>query len=162
MPDRLRFALVQTTPIAVRGVAAPVSVDVPFARRPKVLVGGQEAQRLGRNRYALPGVDGKPVEGTVKATLVDPYPRLTVDGQTYLTGPKVPIGLQIVAALPVVLFVGGLLGIVLALLGVFANVTVLRTTMATAGKVGLVLGITVVTVLVYTLLVVAIVSSGSS
>ena len=101
---------------------------------------------MGRNVFALPGHGGQVVEAKVKARPVDPYPQLTVNGQQYTTGPKVPIGLQIVAGLPVLLFIGGAFGIVLALAGLFTNLFILRSRLAREAKTGLVTVVTLVVV----------------
>ncbi len=151
----------QTDPIVIPGVAAPVSVVSPLAGRPQVLVGGQQAHHMGRNVFALPGHGGQVVEAKVRARPVDPYPQLTVNGQQYTTGPKVPIGLQIVAGLPILLFIGGLIGILLGFAALLTNMFVLRSRLSSGAKVGLVIGVSAAVLVAY-LAIATIVSAGLS
>ncbi|MET0698614.1 MAG: hypothetical protein ABWY93_03025, partial [Mycobacterium sp.] len=67
-----------------------------------------------------------PVQGRLLTPYTDAFPKVEVGGVVYPTGPATPIGLRILALLPVVLFVGGALGIVLAGFAIIANFAVIR------------------------------------
>ena len=82
-----------------------------------------------------------------------------MNGQEYTTGPKVPLGLQIVAGLPVLLFIGGALGILLAFAALLTNMFVLRSRLAAGAKTGLVIGVTVAALVIYLVVAVFVAAS---
>lgn len=152
---------VKTEPIAIHGVAGPVVVSTnALWGVPAVTVGGQPAPRMGKRQYALPAAGGGTLPATVRSRLTDPYPTVEVNGIRHRTGPNVPVGLQVIALLPIALVsIGGILGGLIGALGVTANLAVARTRLPSAGKALIMIGITAVAVLV--LLVIAAAVSGA-
>ena len=139
-------------PVHVPGVVAPVTVEPSLFGRPKVAVGGVAVQHAGRNRYVLPG-HGDPVEAVVRSSALNPFPTVDAGGQRFRTGPEVPLWLQLLAALPILLVaIGGLVGGVVAVGAIAANVAVVRSSMAVTGKALAVVGVAVAAAVVFVVL----------
>ncbi|MBG6065058.1 hypothetical protein [Micromonospora ureilytica] len=145
-----------TEPLNVAGVAGPIVVTTKAVwGHPAVTVGGVPAPRTGK-RFALPTVDGGVVQATLRSTIADPYPTLEVNGVKHRTGPVTPILLRILALLPFLLLtVGGILGGLVGALGVGANLTIVRTPMATPVKALAMVGVAIGTVIVWLVVAVA-------
>jgi hypothetical protein len=80
-----------------------------------------------RGKFEFPGPDGRPVTGRIKPMRFwDVYPRLEVGGVTHPTGTEAPLGLKIVACLPMLLFAGAALGVLCGLVAIFINFAVIR------------------------------------
>ncbi|WP_327035523.1 hypothetical protein [Micromonospora ureilytica] len=146
----------KTEPLNVAGVAGPIVVTTKeFFGHPAVTVGGVPAPRTGK-RFALPMVDGGVVQATLRSTIADPYPTLEIDGVKHRTGPAMPIFLRILVLLPILLFtVGGILGAMVGVLGVWANLAVAHTRMTTAVKALAMVGVGIGIVIVWLVIAVA-------
>jgi hypothetical protein len=119
--------------MVIDGIAGPVAVTVnPFTGRHTVTVGGHPAAATGRRTVALPTTDGRTVTATVHSGLVDPYPTIEIAGVRYRTGPSLPVGLRVLALLPLVLLIGGLIGGAIGGLGVVINLAIARRSRSTA------------------------------
>jgi hypothetical protein len=118
----------RTQPLAIPGLAGPIVLESSFwTSQFTVTVGGHEAPRTGRRRFALPAAGGGAVEGTLRGTFLDVYPTVEIAGTRYPTGPAVPVILRILVALPFVLvFLGGLVGGLIGAAGVLGNMAVVR------------------------------------
>ncbi|MCG5471759.1 hypothetical protein LADH09A_005761 [Micromonospora sp. LAH09] len=145
-----------TEPLSVAGVAGPIVIATKALwGHPAVSVAGVPAPRTGR-RYALPAVDGGVVQATLRTPFADPYPTMEINGVQHRTGPPVPVFLRILAPLPILLLiVGGVLGGLIGALGFLANLTVARTRMAPAVKALAMVGVGIVTAMVWLVIAVA-------
>jgi hypothetical protein len=149
---------VQTQPVAVPGVAGPVVVDVNwFTGKHSVTVGGRPVPGSRRTGFQLPAAGGGTVPARVRGGVFDPYPTVEIAGVKHRTGPPVPVWLQVLALVPLSLIaVGAALGAVIGVLGMSANLAVLRGSASTAVKVLMMLGVLVVATLVWLVAAVAI------
>jgi hypothetical protein len=115
-----------------------------------VTVGGRDVPASGRGRFALPTRSGQTTEARVRAQMLDPYATVEVGGQKYRTGPVVPIWLRILGLLPILLIAkGGLIGGLIAALGIVANFWIIREVQSTALKVLALFGVLPVAVIVW-------------
>jgi hypothetical protein len=124
----------------VPGVAGTIMSEVSLWRGLTFIVNGRRLKPRGIfvRRVSLPGADG-PVEGKIKGGLPGTQ-QLIVEGNAYPTGPPVPKGLQVVAALPVLLMLlirGGGLGLIVAIAGVTLNSQIVTSTRPNRTKVAL-------------------------
>ena len=140
-------------PITIPNVAGPVTVEIdPWLGRTSVQVAGKPAKPTGRRTFALPTVDGLEVPGTVRSAVGNPFPSVEVEGVTHATGPDIPVGLKILAFLPLVLLgFGGLVGGAAGFLGVLDNARILRARKSTATTAALMTGSLAASVLVWLL-----------
>jgi hypothetical protein len=150
-----------TEPLNVRGLAGPLVVTHNFLTgRLTMTVGGRPAERIGRTRrYALPAAGGGTVEGEVRGGFFDPYPSVYVGGVAHRTGPLVPVALRVLALLPVLLLLGGLLGGLVAALGVAVNQVVVRLSQPNMLKAVMMLGVAVGCYIVWYILAAALISA---
>ncbi|MDP9793882.1 hypothetical protein J2S43_002394 [Catenuloplanes nepalensis] len=153
----------QTTPIAIPGVAGWVSVTVPVLGRPAVTVNGMPAQRMQGGDFMLPGAGGAPILVKVKRGPVDPFPSIQTYYGRYPTGPALPGHLKAFAVLPILLVpLGGLLlGAIVALPAFLANMTVSRTTLSNGRKLAAMAAIDLGALLTFILIVAGIVALAS-
>jgi hypothetical protein len=153
-PSALRCRLVRTETV-IEGLAGPLVIARnEFTGRYSVSVGGQ-AVAGGRNReYQLPTRDGGTVAARIhRPKLLDPFPTFEVAGVPYRTGPRVPAGLMVLALAPLVLVgFGGLLGGLVAALGIVANLRVARGAQPAAVKVGVMAAVLVATAVTWLIL----------
>ncbi len=145
--------LVRTQPLAIDGLAGPVVLAAgALSSRYSVTVGGVEAKRTGRFRYALPTAAGGTVEATVRNRFADTYPTVEINGVKHLTGPPLPLALRILALIPFALIgFGGALGGLVGGLGVVANLAIARQSIATGVKALSMVGVLLVTAVVWLL-----------
>jgi hypothetical protein len=143
--------LVRTEPLVIAGLAGPVVLAFGFlGTKFSITVGGRPATRTGRGRYSLPAAGGGAVEATVRSGLLDAYPTLEIDGVKHRTGPMVPLPLRVLALVPIVLVgFGGLVGGLIGALGVMVNMAIARLPASAVVKALLMLGVLVVTVVVW-------------
>lgn len=141
----------RTEPTTIQGLAGPVVVDMnTLTGKSTLTVGGVPAQGRRRGHYLLPTADGGTVEARVRATLLDPYPILHIDGAKHRTGPASPLVLRVLGLLPLLLLaVGGAVGGALGALGVIANLAVQRSSQSTAVKAMVMLAVLAAVTLAY-------------
>lgn len=140
----------RTEPVNIAGLAGPVVVTVnAVTGRHSVTVGGRPATGTGRGSYTLPTTDGRTVAAKVRSSLLDPYPTLEIAGVKYRTGPSVPVVLRVLALLPLVLVLGGLIGGAIGALGVAANLGIARWSQSNAVKSVLMIVVLVVAVMTF-------------
>jgi hypothetical protein len=140
----------KTDPIAINGVAGAVVVTTPvFFGHPTLTVEGQPAPRIRRRQYQLPATYGGTIDATVRTAFTDPYPSVVVNGVQHRTGPKVPVILRVLALLPFVLIVGGVIGGLFGALGFITNLAVARTQLPSVAKAPLMIGTAVAAFLVW-------------
>ncbi|MDQ0364240.1 hypothetical protein [Catenuloplanes indicus] len=135
----------QTTPIAIPGVAGWVSVTQPVLGRPDVMVNGLPAQRLRGNDFLLPGETGTPLLVKLKRGVADPFPNILTHDATYRTAPPLPGSLRALVLLPILLIVfGGLvLGAIFAVPAFIASMHVTRSSLTPGRKLAAVAAIDV-------------------
>lgn len=151
----------QTEPLVIPGLAGPAVVTVnQFTGKHSITVGGQSTTGTRRGQYTLPGADGGTVPAKLHTSLLDPHPSIEIAGVKHRTGPAIPLALRILALLPVVLVIGGVIGIMFGVAAILANLAVLRTNMSTTAKGGIVAVIGVVAV-VTAMIVIAAVSTAA-
>ena len=137
----------------------PVSVETPgFFSNAKVYVGGEPAPTgpmAGQFRLSKP--DGTEAIATLKPTFfLDPIPQLHVGGQVYRLAEPLHWYEWAWSALPVALvFVGGALGAGLGMLAMFVNSRLFRSKLALLLRYGATGLVSVVTVVVYFVLALA-------
>ena len=126
----------RTEPTTIQGLAGPVVVDMnTLTGKSTLSVGGVPAEVRRRGYYLLPTAGGGTVEARVRATLLDPYPVLHINGAKHRTGPASPMVLRVLGLLPLLLLaVGGALGGIVAAFGVILNLSVQRGSQSTAVK----------------------------
>lgn len=95
----------------------------------KLLVDGEAAQPgRRRNELIIRGKNGKPISVYVQNAFFDTVPRLRVDGKTIQVVPALKWYTYIWSGIPLTLvFAGGMLGAILALLGFILNIRIART-----------------------------------
>lgn len=124
-----------------------------FLRGPKLLVNGQPAAKgPKRGQFLVPRGSGPAAVAHLRNSqwLVDPMPRLTLEGAEVRLGDPLPWYLVAWAALPFLLVtVGGALGAGLGMLGVIANGRVLRSSLPTPTRLGVTLAISLATLVLY-------------
>jgi hypothetical protein len=133
----------QPEALSIPGITGPVAVKTNWLTgRSTVTVGGQPTSTTGRGRFTLPTTGGHTTEARVRAQMLDPYATVEVGGQTYRTGPAVPLGLRILGLIPFLLItVGGLLGGLIGVAGIVVNFWIIREVRSTGLKVLLMLGV---------------------
>lgn len=152
-----------TQPVAIPGLAGPVVVNMnSFTGKHAVTVGGHSVTSTGRRTYALPAADGRTVEGKVHSSFLDPYPSIEIGGVRHRTGPAVPVGLRVLALLPIVLLIGGLLGGLIGAVAIVSNLAILRTAQSTVVKVVLLAGVFVAAAIVWLVIAAAIQSAAGA
>ncbi len=131
----------------------PVSIETAgFFSGPKVLVGGEPAPTgplPGQFRLAKP--DGTEAIATLKSTFfLDPIPQFSVGGQTYRLAEPLKWYEWAWCALPIALvFVGGALGAGLGMLAMFVNSRLFRGKLAPPLRFGATGLVSLVTVVLY-------------
>lgn len=118
-------------------------VEAPVWGRAVITVFGQPAPRTGR-QFALPATAGGTVQATLKSGFADAYPTIEINGIAHRTGPTPPAALRVLAMVPILLVaVGGLIGGLIGVVGVLANLSIARTQMSAAGKAFAMIGVIV-------------------
>jgi hypothetical protein len=150
-PSAVLKITVITDPITIEGVAGPVVVTTPtFLGQPAITVGGQPAPRVGRRQYTLPATVGGTVDATLRTGFADPYPSVEINGVRHRTGPKVPVGLRVLALLPILLVgIGGLIGGLVGALGVVVKLVIARAPISSAVKTLIMIGVGALACLVW-------------
>ncbi|MEV6410529.1 hypothetical protein [Kribbella sp. NPDC051718] len=147
----------RTEPMVVEGLAGPVVIDVnAFTGKHSVTVGVQEVRGTRRGNYTLPTLDGQSVAAKLHSSLLDPHPSLEIAGTRYRTGPSLPLVVRVLVILPLVLLVGGLIGGLIGAAGIAANLGIVRGQQSTAVKSLLMVGVLILTVVVFAVLAAAI------
>jgi hypothetical protein len=148
----------RTEPLLVDGLAGPLVVTVnTLTGRHSVTVGGQPAVGTRRGKYTLPTANGGTVEANLRATWLDAYPVIDIAGVEHRTGPRTPVGLRILALIPLVLVaIGGLLGGAFAALAITANMMVARGPQSTPIKAALMVSTLVAAAALWLIVAVAI------
>ncbi|MDF1499875.1 MAG: hypothetical protein P1P76_05330 [Anaerolineales bacterium] len=107
-----------------------------FVRGPRLLLNGIAASKgPGRNRYALARPDGSKTIIKLKPTLLDPVPKVIVDGEQIEVVP--PLGaMQLVGSgiTLVLIFVGGAVGGLIGGAAYWINIIIFRSEMSTAER----------------------------
>lgn len=144
----------QTSELSLDRVAGPVAVRTGFwSGRSTVTVAGQPVPRGPGGVFELPSTDGGTVSARVRTGAFQTYPTLIVDGVRHPTGPATPVWLRVLAVLPLILLIiGGLLGGIVGVAGVLANLALLRREGSDAVRAAAVVGITIGCALVWVLL----------
>ncbi|WP_200209554.1 hypothetical protein [Micromonospora coerulea] len=128
----------RTEPIHIDGLAGPIVVTAPTFRAPSITVGERSATRTRGNKYLLPAADGQLVDAKLSNGLLDPYPSIEIAGVKHRTGPRMPVLLQIMSALPLVVFIpllhGGLIGGLVAGIALLTNLKIARGSHSTPVK----------------------------
>src|SRR5262245_21369363 len=145
--------------LTIPGVSGGISTENSLWSGPKFSVDGQRVRAHGfpRNRLTLPGISG-PVEAKVKGGLIRAHPVLVVDGKEYPTGPPTPMGLQILALLPLLtlILLQGAVGFLVAFGAVAINMGIVREERSNGAKVGFMTAILIAAVLIDIAIVAAI------
>jgi hypothetical protein len=141
----------RTEPVNIAGLAGPVVVTVnAVTGKHSVTVGGRPATGgTRRGDYGLPTTDGRTVAAKVRSSLLDPYPTIEIAGVKYRTGPSVPVALRVLALLPLVLVLGGLIGGVIGALGIATNLGIARWSQSNAVKAVLMIVVLVIAVVLF-------------
>lgn len=133
------------------GVAGVVGLTNDPLRGHLLLVDGVLAKRT-KGEYLLPGVDGTPVPVRVQGRFLAEHPILKVGEHAYTTGGLTPRFLLVIAFLPLLfLFGGNVVAVLLAAVGVLANVWIVRGPRAEAWKSAVILSVFVGGVLLMTI-----------
>ena len=141
-----------TEPKRVPGVAGTVVVNTDrVLGRHVVLIDGTPAVKAGRNKYDLPAPDGSTVRAKLKVTAAQPYPALVIGGEPHRLGPKSPRYLAILTALPLLGFVGALVGGAIGLCGLAVNLVIARSDLSRALKAALMVAVFIATMTVLVL-----------
>lgn len=141
----------QTEPLEIDGIAGPIVVKINTFTGKHSIVAGREELVNKRGWYVLPRTDGSVVEARLRSSFLDTYPTLEIEGVKYRTGPAVPLGLKMVALLPILLLSAGCLGGLLAGIAITANLAITRGQLHTAVKAVMMVGVLLVA---YVLLVI--------
>ena len=117
----------QTEPLAIPGLSGAVTVHVnEWTGKRRLFVGGTEVPTQ-RGKFELAGPDGRLTQGRIKPLKFwQTYPKVEFGGVTHSTGPDTPTGLTVVACLPVLLFAGAALGVLLGFAAILINFAVIR------------------------------------
>jgi hypothetical protein len=91
-----------------------------------VFVDGKPAASSGRDRWRLPAVKGPDREAMMEIKFWQVFPLLTVDSTEYRTGPKTPIWLIVLAALPLAVVITSWYGIFFGVATALLNQQALR------------------------------------
>jgi hypothetical protein len=129
-----------------------VEVTVDNTWVTKVRANGQDLQRASEKGrpYLIPTPDGTVRRMVLKASFLDPAPKAIIDGTVVaiakpLTWPQYALG-----ALPLALiFFGGAIGGVIGAVGAMQNINILRSERTTTAKAGLVVAISVASLIAY-------------
>ncbi|NEA36217.1 hypothetical protein [Streptomyces sp. SID13031] len=147
----------RTEPMVVEGLAGPVVLAVnAFTGKHSVTVGGYQVSGTRRGNYTLPTADGRTVAAKLHSSLLDPHPSIEIAGVRYRTGPSLPVAVRVLVVLPLVLLVGGLIGGLIGAIGVGANLGIARGQQSTAVKSLLMIGVLILTVVVFVVLAAAV------
>jgi hypothetical protein len=119
----------RTEPVNIDGLAGPLVVELtPITGRHSIMVDGEPTSGKPSGEYLLPLANGGLIEARLRRGVLDPYPRIEIDGVAHRTGPSVPMPLRALALLPLALIVvHGLVGAVLGVAGLAANLAIMRT-----------------------------------
>src|SRR4029078_1051941 len=146
--------------LTIPGVSGDIAIDYSFWRGYTFTVDGQRVKPQGfpRNRLTLPGASGPPVEAKIKGGLFRAHPVLVVGGTEYPTGPPTPLGMQILALLPILalLLVQGALGFLVAFGALAINMGVVRVSRSGSVKAALMVAIFIAAIAIDLLIVFAI------
>lgn len=146
--------------LTIPGVSGDIAIDYSFWRGYTFTVDGQRVKPQGfpRNRLTLPGASGPPVEAKIKGGLFRAHPVLVVGGTEYPTGPPTPLGMQILALLPILalLLVQGALGFLVAFGALAINMGVVRGSHSGSVKAALMVAIFIAAIAIDLLIVFAI------
>ncbi|MET0698803.1 MAG: hypothetical protein ABWY93_03980, partial [Mycobacterium sp.] len=92
----------QTDSLTIPGIPGPVTAQVnAWTGGCRLFIGGEKVPTTRRGRFEIAGPQG-PVQGRLLTPYTDAFPKVEVGGVVYPTGPATPIGLRILALLPVV------------------------------------------------------------
>jgi hypothetical protein len=94
---------VRTQPISIDGVDGKVVVATNWKGSVGVYVDGREVEKVGQDRFQLPAVKGRDLEGHLVMKFWQVFPTLVVNSVEHRTGRKTPIPLILLAGLPLVL-----------------------------------------------------------
>jgi hypothetical protein len=148
---------VRTEPITIGGLAGPVVVDVnTFTGKHSVTVGGRPAEGGRRGEYQLPAAGGGAVPARLKASFLEPYPTIEIEGVKHRTGPQLPMVLRLLSLVPVGLVAFGLVGGLCAGLGIVSNLAIARTKLPTAVRAAAMLSVFIVGLVVVLLVAAAV------
>jgi hypothetical protein len=92
----------RTEPVDIPGLAGPLALDTNVVSgRFAISVGGRPAVRVRRRRVDLPTADSRTVRAVLRpARGTEVYPTLEIGGTRYRIGPRVPVLLWLLVALP--------------------------------------------------------------
>lgn len=128
----------QSFPTVVPGVDGTVVATVnQISGRTALTVDGIPFARGPRRTWHLPATGGGLVPAKIRARFHQPYPALLVRGQAHRLGPTAPTAVSVLIMLPIVGVAFGVLGILLAMVGVQANAAIWRGEGSTGFKVAM-------------------------
>jgi len=119
---------VRTQPISIDGVKGEVVVATNWRGGVGLYVDGKEAPKRGQDRWELPAVKGANLEALLQIKFWQVFPTLVVNSVEHRTGPKTPIPLVVLAALPLIMVlpVFGWNGIIVGVAAALLNQQALR------------------------------------
>jgi hypothetical protein len=151
-------------PITLEGFEGQ-TIDVQtagFLTGPKLLINGQPASKgPKRGQMLLRRNDGRDVIAIWKPQFLGlDVPQLAVDGKTIQVAEPLPWYVWVWSALPIILiFIGGALGALAGLVGFSISTSIFRSSLPGVAKFGLSAVVSVVTVIVYLVVVMVFLSS---
>ncbi|MFI2488319.1 hypothetical protein ACH47X_15490 [Promicromonospora kroppenstedtii] len=112
--------------------------------RSYLTVDGSKAPSAGKRSFTLQGTDGVPVIATLgRTTMFASVPPVEVNGETYAAVEPPPVFVRIIAMLPIFLGpFGGLVGALVAVLAIIANLRIAGSRLSTGAKSGVMLAVT--------------------
>jgi hypothetical protein len=140
-----------------------LTVVTQWSGRPRVLRDGQELPKDRWGHYQLLDAEGRPAPLEVRYSWWELRPRVVVGGRSVLLGSPVPLGPRVayLAFLAAATLAGGVLGVALALVGVWGSLALLRRPQRSAGHVVLAVLVPVLAAAAYVLIAVLISSARS-
>jgi hypothetical protein len=117
---------VRTQPITIDGVQGEIVVATNWRGGVGIYVDGKEAPKRGQDRWELPAVKGANLEALLQIKFWQVFPTLVVNSVEYPTGPKTPIPMIILAALPLIIVITSWYGIIFGVATALLNQSALR------------------------------------
>ncbi len=131
-------------PILVDGVTGPVTVTTNvFGGDVRLFVHGRPVPQevVIVPEFRLPLAAGGTAAARVHLGPADPCPSIEVGGRRYRSEPRPSVLLRVLALLPLVLALGGLVGVLLGVLALVANVALVRAQLPPQGRIFAIAGV---------------------
>jgi hypothetical protein len=111
--------------------------------RSYLTVDGSKAPSAGKRAFTLQGTDGLPVVATLgRTTMFASVPPVEVNGETYAAVEPPPVFVRVIALLPMFLGpFGGLVGALVAVIAIVANLRIAGSSLSTGAKSGVMLAV---------------------